>query len=1052
MKRVYLALMLLMLSMWAHAADQHKVSGVVIDKTTNEPLIGATVIVKGTTNGVITDIDGRFSLNVPSGDILEIAFMGMTTKQVPISSAQTELTIELEEDAVKVEEVVVVGFGSQKKVNLTGSVSTVKSEDLEARPVQNVTQALQGVVPGLNVSVNSAGGELDGAMNVNIRGAGTIGDGSKSSPLVLIDGMEGDMNSINPQDIENISVLKDAAAASIYGSRAPFGVILITTKKGKQGKAVVNYNNSFRLSSPIKLPETLDSYRFALYFNEAARNEGENPIFDEETLGRILAYQRGDITTGTVPSKNGDRWDYYERSNGNENWFKNHYKPYSFSQEHNLSINGGGEKTQYYLSGNILDQDGLLKYSDDNFGRYAFTAKINTQVTDWAQVNATTKFTRQSYNRASYQGGLLYHNISRLWPTVPMYDNNGFHSEPSEIEQLLNGGRQKEEKDIFTAQVQAIFEPIKNWKIIGEAAFRTSNRFEHWDVQKVYFHDVNGNQVPLAWSDYAPGNTRVNEYVWKENFFNPNIYTEYSRTFADKHNFKFMAGFQAESNNSRDLGGYRNDIITPSLPTIDSSSGDDKITDGGYDTWATAGFFGRLNYDYNGRYMAEVNLRYDGTSRFMRDQRWNLFPSVSLGWNIAQEKFFENRRQTVSTLKLRASYGALGNQNTSSLYPFYQTMPFFASNGGWLVDGVRPNYANAPSLVSTFLTWERVESWNAGIDFGLFRNRLTGSADFFVRNTKDMVGPAPSLPATLGTTVPKMNNADMQTKGWELELGWRDVIGDFSYGARLALSDSQSKITRYPNETGDISKYYVGRKFGEIWGYETVGIAKNDAEMQAHLSKVNQNAIGNKWAAGDVMYRDLNGDGKIDSGKSILSDHGDKRIIGNNTPRYNFGITLDAAYKGFDASMFFQGTMKRDLAVGGSYFWGADGGNVWQSSGFNEHYDFFREEGHPMGANTNAYYPRPMWGSNKNKQTQTAFLQNGAYLRLKNVQVGYTLPRHISQKAAISKMRVFLSADNLFTVTKLSSMFDPETVSGNWGDGKTYPLSRVFSAGVNITF
>ncbi|HAC20884.1 MAG TPA: SusC/RagA family protein, partial [Porphyromonadaceae bacterium] len=466
-------------------------------------------------------------------------------------------------------------------------------------------------------------------------------------------------------------------------------------------------------------------------------------------------------------------------------------------------------------------------------------------------------------------------------------------------------------------------------------------------------------------------------------------------------------------------------------------------------------FFGRINYNYKERYMVELNGRYDGTSRFVGDKRWNFFPSFSAGWNIAREDFWQSYEDVVSTLKLRGSWGELGNQNMSSWYPFYQTMPFGTANGGWLINGEKPNTSSAPGLVSSLLTWERVQSWNVGFDWGAFNNRLTGSFDYFVRKTLDMVGPAPELPVILGTSVPKLNNADMKSYGFELEIGWRDRIGNVSYGVKGVLSDAQQKVTRYPNKTGNISQWFAGRYSGEIWGYETIGIAKSQEEMDAHLASLpngGQNALGNKWAAGDIMYKDLNGDGKIDGGKGILGETGDRKVIGNSTARFNFGVTLDAQWKGFDISVFFQGVGKRDYAIGGPYFWGANGG-MWQSAGFVEHLDFFRPEGHPMGANLDSYYPRPIFdGGGKNQQTQTKYLQNAAYIRMKNLQVGYTFPQQWISKAGLQYLRVFISGDNLLTGTKMTSIFDPETIGGGWGEGKTYPLSKVISFGLNVNF
>ncbi|MCU4174231.1 SusC/RagA family TonB-linked outer membrane protein [Carboxylicivirga sp. N1Y90] len=1032
--------------------EQFTVDGFVKDNT-GQPLPGVNIFEQSNpTGGVITGSDGSYTIKVSSeGAILSFSFIGFKDQNVEVSG-RSSINVTLIEEVTGLDEVVVVAYGTQKKVNVTGAVSAVTSDKIEERPVQNVSQALQGIIPGLNVT-SSGGGELDNPLKINIRGAGTIGEGSNSSPLILIDGMEGDMNSLNPQDIESISVLKDAASSAIYGSRAPFGVILITTKRGKEGKMQINYNNNFRWSDPLLKPHMLDSYTFAKYWNDSKANAGQNPAFDDETMDRILAYQRGEIDYGTVPNNNGDRWNQYTGSNGNTDWFDEHYKSWSPSQEHALSLSGGSDKVQYYLSTNYLGQNGLLKHANDSFDRFTLTANVNAQLGENVSIRYNTKFIREKYEKATHQFGLFYHNIARRWPTNPVRDPNGFYADGGEILQLREGGRNISEKDQMYQQFRVDVEVLKGWKLIGELNYRTDTYFNNSNVLPAYSHDVQGNPYAVGVGWMSPGSTRANEYARKTTYMSPNLYTEYVKSFGDGHNLRALAGFQSEETNNRDFGGYRNDLITPDLPTINTASGDDKITQGGYGHWATAGFFGRVNYNYKEKYLVELNARYDGTSRFLREQRWNLFPSVSVGWNIAREDFWEPLLDKVNTLKVRGSWGELGNQNTKQWYPFYTTMPVGAANGSWLVNGVRPNTASSPGLVSSMLTWETVRSWNIGLDAGLLNNRLNLVFDYFQRFTEDMVGPAPELPATLGTSVPKINNADMKSTGFELEIAWRDKIGQVSYGVRGILADDQQEITRYPNETGRIDQWYAGRMSGEIWGYSTQGIAKSDAEMNNWLANHDQSVLGGNWAAGDIMYQDLNNDGVINGGSGVLGDTGDKSIIGNRTPRYKYSIDVDAAWKGIDFRMLWQGVGKRDYALGGPYFWGANG-NMWQSAGFEEHMDYFRPEGHEMGANLDGYYPRPImsWESNKNTQTQTKYLQNAAYIRLKNIQLGYTIPKTFTQKYGIQKLRFYVSGENLITFTQMTKIFDPETIDGGWSDGKIYPLSKTISGGLSLTF
>lgn len=1037
------------------AQAQIALKGTVVDEK-NEPMIGIGIVVKNTTIGTATDLDGKFSITVPdSKSVLVFSFIGYRTQEITVGS-QKELHVTLKEDLQLLDEVVVVGYGTQKKVNVTGSVSVVNPDIIENRPITNVSQALQGVVPGLNFSVNSSnGGALNSSMNVNIRGSGTIGSGSKASPLILIDGIEGDMNSLNPNDIASISVLKDAASSSIYGARAAFGVILITTKTGKSGRTSVSYLGNLRLSSAIQVPNIMDSYKFAQYFNRAATNDGQSPVFSDEMMSRILAYQRGELKEGTTANPNTGRWRDYAGANANTDWFKEQYKSSVPAHEHNVSISGGGEKMTYLVSGNFLDQNGLIRHGGDNLKRYSINSRITAKLSDYVDLNYNVKWIRNDYDRPSYMTPLFYHNIARRWPTNPVYDNNGFIMDGMEVLQMKDGGRNREQKDELYNQIQFIFEPIKNWRIYTEGNIRTLNKFEHWDVLPIYGHDVKGDPFLASWDGRAAGQTQIYENAYKENFLTTNIYTDYTKDLESGHNFKVMGGFNAEVMKTRNVWGQKDGLISPEVPTLNTATQNQK-TGGGYAEWAVAGFFGRLNYNYKDRYMAEVNLRYDGSSRFLSDKRWTVFPSFSVGWNIAQEDFFGSLSDHISTLKLRGSWGQLGNMNTDAWYPFFQSMPIGTQSGGWIVDnGVRPNTSSAPGIVSGDMTWETVESWNIGLDWAALNNRLTGSFDYFKRTTKDMIGPAPQLPGILGTSVPKVNNSDMESYGFELEVGWRDKIGDFSYGARFVLADNQQKITRYPNETGNIDTWYTNKMDGTIWGYQTIGIAKSDAEMNAHLATLTnggQNAIGSNWAAGDIMYKDINGDGKIDAGSSTLTDPGDRTIIGNSTPRFKYGLTLEAAWKGIDISIFFQGVAKRDYMLGGAYFWGATGG-MWQSVAFKEHWDFFRPEGDPLGANLNSYYPRSLFSSgDKNQQTQSRYLQDASYLRLKNLQIGYAIPTMMSQKIGLQFVRIYMSGENLWTKSDISGVFDPELLGGDWGAGKTYPLQRTISFGVNVNF
>ncbi|MGK7395289.1 MAG: SusC/RagA family TonB-linked outer membrane protein [Candidatus Cyclobacteriaceae bacterium M3_2C_046] len=1035
------------------------VTGKVTAYEDGEGLPGVNVIEKGTTNGVVTNVNGAYSLEVAENAVLVFSSVGYTTEEIQLEN-RSVVDIVMTQDIKQLQELVVVGYSTQKKVNLTGSVGTIQAEEIENRPVQNVTQMLQGLIPGLNIS-QSSGGNLDASPSINIRGTATIGQGSTGGPLVLIDGMAGDINSLNPQDIDNISVLKDAAASSIYGSRAPFGVILITTKSGTAGKTRVSYTNNFRINSPLYMPQMTDSYTFATYFNDANTNAGSGAFFSESRLQRIRDFKEGKLSTTTIPNPNNPRfWNGYSVGNDNINWYETIFRDQASSQEHNLSVSGGNDKMQYFVSGNYLGQNGLMVYNQDKYKRYSANIKLTTELTDWVALTLNNRFIRNEFARPSRLTSSLFRDLARQgWPVLPLYDPNGYmFSSPSPALGLRDGGRDENQRDLLYQQLQLVFEPIAEWKTSAEFNYRTRNDFRHWDILETYNHDVEGN--PYV---YDKG-SHIYEYAFREQYFNTNIYSEYSKNLMGGHNLTVLLGFQSELNKYRDLSARRDGIIIPDLPVLDVTSGTDSNGEtvppnvsGEYQNWATSGFFGRINYNYKERYLLETNLRYDGTSRFRSEKRWNWFPSVSLGWNIAQENFWQPLQDKVQMLKLRASYGALGNQNTSDWYPTYVLMPVGIGNGNWLINGAKPNTSFAPGLVSESLTWEKVESYNLGLDISLFDDRLQSSFDYYRRYTYDMVGPAPELPVILGTDVPKINNTDLLTYGFEFDIFWRDNIrDDLGYSLRLLLSDAQTEILEYPNPTGSLNTYRTGQMLGEIWGYNTIGLAKTQEDMDSHLASLpegGQDALGNRWEAGDVKYEDLNNDGKIDQGANTLDDHGDLRIIGNDMPRYRLSFNLGANYKGFDFSAFLQGVMKRDYFQDSYYFWGAYRNGMWWSTAFEEHMDYFRDDpDHPLGQNIDAYYPRPLFsGAAKNQQNQTRYLQDASYIRLKNLQIGYTLPDKLSQKLRLNKLRIYLSGENLFTLTGMTSIFDPETIEGGYG-GNVYPLSRIYSAGLNVNF
>ena len=1033
--------------------------GTVVDSK-GEPVVGASVfaVSNGHKKGSVTDLDGNFEIDgIASGSSLTISYVGYKTQQVTWNGKDLKVT--LQESNEMLDNVVVVGYGTQKKVNLTGAVSVVSSKTLDSRPVTSVAQALQGEVPGLNFSVGNAGGSLKSRMGLNIRGIGTIGEGSNAAPLVLIDGSEGDLYSISPNDIESISVLKDASSSAIYGSRAAFGVILVTTKSGKEGRTNVSYNGNVRFSTATQIPEMPNSYDFARYWNDAAANSGGNAPFSQDMLNKIKNHINGtpapgeEVTTTWQGTAANEPWSMYNGSWDNTNWFKEMYKSAVPSTEHNISVSGGGNKVNYYISGAILSQRGLIRHGKDKLKRYNFSSKVTANLTDWATVTYNTKWIREDYSRPSYMTGLFFHNIARRWPTNPVYDPNGHYVHGNEILQMENGGIDATQEDKLFQQLALEFRPIKGWKIRLEGNYNTTNYHNHWDVLPIYYYDPDQHPIAAAWSgDYAAGKSNVGEAMSKNNYYNGRFFTEYNMTLNDKHEFKFLAGLDMESNIYTNLSANQADLVTPLVPTLNNAT--NKVVGRGFSNthWSTMGMFGRINYAYDSRYLAEFSIRRDGSSRFIGDKTWGTFPSFALGWNIANEQFFKPLNKTVNTLKLRLTYGSLGNTNTDQLYPWFLRQPISSNSSAWLVNGERVNTSGVPGLVSPFLTWERVQSWNIGLDFGLFNNKLQGTFDYFVRTTKNMVGPAPVKPSILGATQPKENNSDMRSNGWDLEVRWRDRVGQVNYGIKLVLSDDYQTITNFYNPNRLLSQWCAGKRMGDIYGYKVEGIAQTDQQMNEWLAN-NKPSWGSDWAAGDVMYKDLNGDKKVNSGKSTYDDMGDLTKIGNSLPRYRFGITLDANWKGFDFLIFMQGVGKRDFWDASPYSVGANTG-LWQSAAFKDHLDYWRPATDTnFGPNPNAFYPRPLFGAgSKNFKTSDRYLQNAAYMRIKNIQIGYTLPMSIASKIGANRIRFYFSAENLATFTKMNKIFDPEATGGDWGPGKIYPLQRTVSFGLNLNF
>ena len=1037
-----------------------EVKGVVYDAT-GLTVIGASVIEKDNpSNGTITDIDGNFTLQVAENATLVISYIGYVTQEVQVTPGKI-LNITLQEDNQMLEEVVVVGYGVQKKVNLTGSVAMVEGETLEQRPLANATQSLQGMVPGLYID-NSNAGRPGATSTLQLRGQGNLS--GSGAPYVLVDGVEMDLADVNPNDIESISVLKDAAASSIYGARAAYGVILVTTKKGKEGKTRVSYQATLGWTQPTSLPNMVNSVDFANFFNAGTYNFNGTYEYSEEKIQALRDY----ISTGA-----GNPWAeltpgqsmvaaFENTANGlgNTNYFDLHYKDAAFKQNHNVSISGGGEKAQYYISGGMYKEEGLLRYADIDYRRFNFNANITSKVTDWLKLKVNTKYMNSNSDTPFGTGALsetFYHNLARFRPTVSVVDPNGYYTELSMIPYLQSGTFTNTQNNNLTMTGGLELEPIKNWRIFFDYTYRYNTR--DYEAKKVLPEIPNaddsgtntGTRTEIYDGGAVSGYTRSNR---NNQYQSLNLYTNYMMTLNDKHNFTFLLGYQEEYYKYKLLSASVTDLQYPSNPSLEMADGDVTLGDTRYG-WATRGYFARINYDYMGRYLVELNGRYDGSSRFSKGNRWGFFPSVSWGWRISEESFMEKTRNWLSNLKLRVSWGLLGNQAGADYYTFASSMNP-TGIGNWYFNGVRSGYYTPGAVVDSNTTWEKVDHKNIGIDFGFFNNALTGTFDIFQRDTRDMLGPSVDLADFFGAAAPETNNAEMRNRGWELTLQWRGKIGkDIDYSIGGSVSDATAEVTAYDGGyTDPANNWYKGKKVGEIWGYRASGLIQDRAEADAYNSAYDLSYLSTReWTPGDVKYIDLNGDEKIDNGDNVVGRMGDMTIIGNTTPRYQYTINGSISWKGLSLSLMFQGVGKRDWCpeTGTAYFWGA--GAKAQVTVFEEHMDYWRED------NKGAYYPKPYIGgagavaSYRAKTSQKAdrYVQNAAYCRLKNLTISYDLPEKWISKAHLTKAQVFFSGENLLTFTKLK-IFDPEglftTNLAGSDAGKNYPMTRVFSVGV----
>ncbi len=1053
------------------------ISGKIVDEK-GETLPGASILIKELNKVVQSKPDGTFEISVPAGTYnIQVSFVSYATvtlsKIVVKASGNTPLNIVLKGEAGSLNEVIVVGYGTQKRENTTGSVDQISAKSLENRPITNLGQGLQGLLPNLNLKMMD--GKPTQSPSFNIRGTTSIGQGG--SALILIDGFEGDPSLLNPNDVESVSILKDAASAAIYGARGVFGVVLITTKKAEKGRTNVSYSTNYAIKSPLQVPDYVtDGYTWAKMFSEAFVNgDGAFPQNANKTQKFSQAYldefkrraESGQPYNQVEVNPITGEYTYY----GSTDYYAELYKDHTAAFENNLSVSGGDEKASFLVSGRFLNQDGLFKHNSDDYDMKNIRARGSVQVFPWLSIENNADFSVMNYHNPINVGeaGGIWRNIADEGkPTMPLYNPDGsltFASAYTVGDFIYGKNGIDTRRQVFrniTGLRSNFFD--NKFRVNADFTFRnTNNNIEQKRVQVPYSNTRGVTAFVGTTTNDLSFDQRETQYLAT------NIFAEYENRFGSDHYLKAMVGYNYEQSTYNRVAVQRNGIIFEDATDLNLALGQSINTGGGYEQWAILGGFSRLNYSFKDRYLLEVNARYDGSSKFPANQRYGFFPSVSGGWRINKEPFWKVSDKLISDLKLRASYGSLGNGNINS-YAFQEI--FNINQSGVILNGVKPQTTSMPAVLPEGLTWETSTTSNFGLDLTMLSGRLSFTGDAYIRRTTDMFTFGLTPPAVFGASVPKGNYADLTTRGWEVSLSWNDRIGQsekpFKYNVRLTLADNKTKIDKYNNPDKLLSDYYEGQTLGEIWGYETEGFFIDDADVAAHARQDPQMRASpsGKWFAGDIKLKDLNGDGFINVGENKVGKSGDRRIIGNSAPRYLYGINLGADYHNVSFSVFFQGVGKQQWypSTETEMFWGQYNrpynniptfhlGNMWTPQ------------------NTEAYFPRTMSraASSNTSRTlgvaQTKYLQNVAYLRMKNIQVGYTFPNKLTNRIGARSAKIFFSGENLFTYSPMYKIVkntidvenavaaDQDLNPGSTnGDGYNYPLMKSFSLGLNIAF
>lgn len=1047
------------------AVQQQRIKGTVTDEN-NDPLPGATVMVKGTARGTTTDFDGHYEITATNGEVLVFSSIGFATQEKTVAGNYLTINVLLKEDTQQLSEVVVVGYGTQKKENLTGAVSQISEKELENRPAPGLTRNLQGMLPNLNIKMVS--GNPTQSADFNVRGVTSIGTGG--SALVLIDGVEGDPNLLNPNDVASVTVLKDAASSAIYGSRAAFGVVLITTKNPKKDRMSVDISSNLSFNSRTLRPKFVtDGQQWATDYIDAYSSWNEYTSYPSN-IYTILPFNQEyynqistQATNSTIVGSDG-LYRYF----GNTDWLDLIEKRYMVSQENTISFSGGSDRVDYLISGRYYTQDGIFRHNSDEYNRYNLRAKGNIKVTDWFSIGNNTEYSRFTYDYPMMQNNSnIWYEMFRYGTPLGMpYNPDGSYTASAAYigYAALKDGKNKsmQSENYLRNTSSVIIKPFLDDLLIFKADYtfaktnRTTKRVTTF-VDYMTGPNTAGRQ----------GTSSLSQENFERDYWSTNIVAEFNKLLRN-HTFKVLGGYNAESFALATLNFSRNNLIIDTQPSFALVNGDNISINGNNQDWTFAGYFYRVGYDYLGKYLLEINGRYDGSSKFPKNQRFGFFPSASVGWRISEENFMEGTRSWLSNLKLRASYGELGNGNVAP-YLFQEMHTLRRSTV--IINGNYQNYTSYPNIIPDGLTWEKSATVNFGVDMSLFDSRLGLEFDIYRRNTTDMFTAAPPIPNVFGGNQPQGNYADMKTNGWELTVSWKDqkeISGSpLRYGISASLWDSRSLITKYNNPNKIISTtavtYYEGSEVGEIWGYETEGFFTSMADIQNHASQSTISTSNrNEYLPGDLKFKDLDGNGVINKGNSTADNPGDLKVIGNNMPRYQFGVNMNASYKGFGVSAFWQGIGKRDwyYDTQASMFWGP----------YSRPYSYQPTEtmnNRWTETNPDGYFPRMRGYIALNTartlaQPQTRYLQDASYLRLKTLTIDYSLPQSVLDKLGMTKTVVYLSGQNLLTFSglfKYNKNIDPEaiestagTIFSGTGNGNTYPLMKTYTLGINLSF